>query len=273
MKTAARKDKKSLVLDDFLGKVQQARKSFEMRDAPLDWPALERNRATKRALEDLVEAGAKHCASIWTNGSDLLDSFGDKLYADSIKQDEFSRRRIAPDFMRPVLRTTFQLGVDTAVRMPPKDPPQPVFDLKALSSALVKLGEKFSAASRNEDVRERMNSLQNSGVMMQSLEDLAQAMAAMAGNLDAAAAIKFKRVRLGSPNPQVRFAMYLANWVTECAGRPHLPSLSRLFEAGFAARKRPAPLWIGRLEIEMNRQLRQRFESAKLFTRTENSAG
>jgi len=68
------------------------------------------------------------------------------------------------------------------------------------------------------------------------------------------------RLRIDSPNPQVRFALYLAGWIDACTGRKHYKQLRALAAAAFIAgdRHREPPKWIDRLEIEMNRKMMKR---------------
>jgi hypothetical protein len=76
--------------------------------------------------------------------------------------------------------------------------------------------------------------------------------------LESVANLKVIKVRRGSPNPQVRFTLYLANWVKRGTGRPHYALLSDLIEAAFQASGKKPPKWIERLEIEMNREIKYR---------------
>ncbi len=260
-----------LVLDDFLAEIRNARRQFAMRGAPLDWSEMEQDSAVRVALDRLVAAGVKHRTVFATLRNELLAPLGEQIYGELLEEMP-DRVKIAPDYGRSVLRTTFHLGIDTVVRLPAKDPKPKKVDLRALSSALAKLAEKLSAAGRDEDVRQRMDSLRKTGVEVHRLEDTAKDMTVMAANLHAAAARKLTRIRLGSPNPQVRFAMYLADWVTACTQRPHYALLTTLLEAGFAARELRAPAWTGRLEIEMNLKRRLRRKWAQMLRQAQSPA-
>jgi hypothetical protein len=61
-----------------------------------------------------------------------------------------------------------------------------------------------------------------------------------------------------SPNPQVRFAMYLVRWIVACTGRKHYRNLQTLAAATFVAAGHEPPAWVDRLEIDMNRRRKKR---------------
>jgi hypothetical protein len=63
---------------------------------------------------------------------------------------------------------------------------------------------------------------------------------------------------LGSPNPQVRLAIYVVRWFEASMGRRSYSELKGLIGAAFMAADKEPPPWIERLEIEMHRQGQKR---------------
>ena len=110
-----------------------------------------------------------------------------------------------------------------------------------------------------------MGFLETRGDTLVDLLDLANEMTEAARMLDAARKIKVRKIRPGSPNPQVRLALYFSNFVTACTGRPHYSDIKLLVDEGFHAFGE-APRWIDRLEIEKNMEAKHRRASAKAIT-------
>jgi len=63
---------------------------------------------------------------------------------------------------------------------------------------------------------------------------------------------------MDSPNPQVRFALYMVAWLEASTGRKQYENFSTLLEAAFKAARKGIPKWVDRLAIEMHGKLKRR---------------
>ena len=119
----------------------------------------------------------------------------------------------------------------------------------------------MGAAVRDDGIRAKLELLP----AKPELWKLPWAMQNAAEILESVANLKVIKVRRGSPNPQVRFTLYLANFVKRCTGRPHYALLADLIGAAFQAAGRKPPKWIDRLEIEMNREIKYRAKCGQML--------
>lgn len=69
---------------------------------------------------------------------------------------------------------------------------------------------------------------------------------------------KLHRILPDSPNPQVRFALYMAGWTEKCTGQPRYDLLKTLIQAAFHSAGKTVPKWVERLEIEMQSKKKRR---------------
>jgi hypothetical protein len=219
----------------------------------------------KLAIAKLVGASVSlHGNDIFSTVHPLLDKVGKDIYGEEIETEFELRRRILANRIEPVLQRALELGLQTVVTLPAKYAKERHTSkaILALGNALVDLSVRLSEATRSHDVNGRLQLYfdeQNTRAF--SLYHVAQEMQLAGTTLEAVARRRVKRYRLNSPNPQVSFAIYLANWIETCTGQPHYAILKTLIEAAFQAAGRVSPKWIDRLEIEMHahRKHRQAF--------------
>src|SRR5260370_42291088 len=80
-----------------------------------------------------------------------------------------------------------------------------------------------------------------------------------AATLNALAKLKkVKSLPLDCRNPQVRVALYMADWLNASTGKKQYGSLSTLIAAAFYASGEHSPPWADRLPIEMHRHRQYR---------------
>jgi len=246
------KTDKALVLDDFLAVIEDARRWFEIAPAELSLDSLGLSQKTRsavtRMLNDTIEL---HQGQVFTTVNPLLDHLGDDIYGEEIETVFAPRRQVSPERQRDVLCRVLELMLQIVVALPSKDSAH--LDRKAqksLVSALRKLSEELHAAVRDDRLRGQLDLL----LAEPEFWKVSWALQDAAETLESAANLKMNRFRRGSPNPQIRCTLYLANWVKRCTGRPHYALLADLIEAAFQASGKKPPKWIDRLEIEMTRK-------------------
>lgn len=66
------------------------------------------------------------------------------------------------------------------------------------------------------------------------------------------------RLKINSPNPQVRLALYVVGWFEASTGREQYAHLETLVRAAFLSAGEKTPKWVGRLAIEMHLHLQRR---------------
>lgn len=244
--------RRSLVLDDVLFQIGEAYRTFKITPVELSMSQLGISPKTGVALARMLrETIERHQGEIFTMRHPVLESIGDDIYEDEMKTGFAPRYHVSPGRQTEVLRKVLELGIQVVAVLPSKNSDH--LDgkaLKSLASNASKLSEKIRAAASDPHVQERMNFLP--GVpQIRKLSTDAQVTAQILNSL---AKLKVKVERFASPNPQIRFALYLAGWIDACSGRQRYALLADLLEAAFRASNKNPPKWINRLEIEMNRR-------------------
>ena len=255
-----------LVLDDFLAQINEACRSFKIALPELSLDRLGLSRKTsntvERIFQDTIE---RHQRQIVTTAHSLLDDLGDDIYGEEIETEFAPRHLVALARQRDALRRVLELGLQVIVSLPSEYPcPRDGKALdgkaqKSLISALRRRSEEVCDAADDDVIRAKLELLS----AVPKLKELSSAMQSAAEVLDSVARMKVIKVRQGSPNPQVRFALYLVNWIKTCASRPNYAVLADLIQAAFYASKKEPPAWTNRLEIEMNREIKSRAKWAQ----------
>jgi hypothetical protein len=251
-----------LVLDDFLAQVEYARQSFKLQRPNFGLKEVESYPGSAPAVGRFVrDTLGWHHGEVCAKPHPLLDELGTKIYGAPINTAVYSGRTLSPALVGYVLRRVLELGLQTIVQLPPKDP-RPEYSPKtilSLASALVKYGAKVGTALRETELRERIGFiLVEDHATRNRLMQIEAEMQWAGKTLQAIVESKLKRLRLGSPNPQVRFALYLAGWIQACTGRPRYDLLEMLLDASFDSAGKAVPKWVGRLDVEMHLQRNQR---------------
>lgn len=258
---------RQMCLDDFLAVIDQTTRWFAL-DAPKCVKQIGSYPGAKAAMESLVrDTMALHDGEVYTRPHLQLEALGKSIYGEPVTNPAYSGHRISSPCLGRVLQHVFDLGLQTIVRLPSRDPKpsHTTKQLKALASALSRDAERVSTAFGDNWVRERIRLLsQVPGADPPSHWKVVSEMRKAAEFLSAVANLKVIKVPLGSPNPQVRHAMYFENFLVTCTGRPQYARLQTLLQAAFYAAKKEVPRWVDRLAIEMNlqRKHRQRFSRA-----------
>jgi hypothetical protein len=242
-----------LVLDDFLHAIVCARRSAKSQPPSFHLQDVERYPGAAPAVEKIVqETVDRHKGQLLVKPCPLLEDLGSKIYGYRIDTDAYSGRSISPTSVKSVLRRAVELGLQTIVQLPSRDSKE--YNRKkllSLASALSKYGADLSRVLCDEELAGRINCIfegayANRNRLMQAGEEMQWA----GKTLERVAKTKLRRLRRDSPNPQVRFALYTADWIHASTGSRHYALLQALTEAAFYSAGKAAPKWVERLEIE-----------------------
>jgi hypothetical protein len=130
-----------------------------------------------------------------------------------------------------------------------------------LASRLSKLAEEADVVLKQKETGDRFRAYfaENNDADRVHLLRIAEEMRWAAGRLkEVLAHTRLVKSRLSSPNPQVRFALYIAGWFEASTGRVQYELLETLITAAFLAAGSETPKWASRLAIEMHSQRRWR---------------
>lgn len=248
--------RKGLLLDDFLGEIRYAPKYFGVHRRSLNSQRFAAYPGARRAMEKIIRATVEwQRGEVYAQSDSLLAKLGKGIYGDPLSKRPL-RFQIAPQFLEAVLQRVLQLGLETIVCLPQSDEkPYTAKEFKASAKTLRKAAERVRATDRRAGVRERIGCLpQPASGHKPELWTLAGEMLQAADMLEAAGKLKIRR-RTGSPNPQVRLALYVATFIEACTGQQHYARLKTLLAASFhSIGKDTVPKWVERLEVEMTLQ-------------------
>jgi hypothetical protein len=258
------KEKNSLVLDDVLWATVDIRKQFTLPKPHFGLKQIERVAGARKALGEIIEATKRKWGpEICSKRHALLKDLGRSVYAEEVKGRAFSGYwRLSPSHVDRALRRVFEIALQTLFQLPARDPKvQRAQDkLVSLASQFRKLAERVYPVVQTDERVGVYFSRTESGERLRLLALPAELRWA-AEMLNAVSSDKrIVRLRMDSPNPQVRFALYLVGWIEVCTGRKHYKHLQTLAAAALAAadEHREHPKWLDRLEIEMTRKMNKR---------------
>lgn len=257
------KEAQRLVLDGFLCATADTRRCFQL-SAPKFGERQIRSYTGAAAAMDRIVADTltHHGSEIYSKVHPLLAEDRVEMYADRVSlPGPYSRHRIHSAWVERALRRVLEVGLQTVVQLPCRDPKAGYSTkrVKALASALRKSAEQVDHLFLEEEAVFRIT--KHFGPSPGDKIRLFKVGAEMrwaAGALDAIARLKVRKIHADSPNPQVRFALYLGGWFEACTGKKHYEILKNLLAAAFyAAGKRP-PKWVERPALEMYSKRRRR---------------
>jgi hypothetical protein len=158
------------------------------------------------------------------------------------------------------LRRVFEIGLQTLSQLPARDP-----KVQRSGDKLILLASQFSRLANkvdpviHTDKRIRVYLRRVGSKKKMRLRGLSAELRRAAEMLKTVSSkARIVKVRINSPNPQVRFALYLAGWIEACTGRKLYKHLQTLAAAALAAADGQHPKWLDRLEIEMTRKMNKR---------------
>jgi len=264
-------EKNPLVLDGVLWAIVHIRKQFKLQKLNFRLEQIESVEAARKALGLIIQAAkGRHGSEIYSKGHSLLEELGPEIYAKNIKGSTFSGyRRISPSHVDRALRRVFEIALQTLSELPARDlKVQRSRDkLISLASQLSRLANKLDPVIRaDKRIRVYLPSVRSKKRIVRSkkrmrLDRLSTELRWAAEMLKTVySETRIVKLGINSPNPQVRFALYLAEWIEACTGRKYYKYLQTLAAAALAAadEHREHPKWLDRLEIEMTRKMNKR---------------
>jgi hypothetical protein len=255
-----RSESKGLILDDCLNQFAEVRRQFRLTAPVLNLRQIEAEAGAKTTLATVIkDILSRHGSDIFSKQHPLLSELGDEIYAEPICTSVYSGSRIREDRVSQTLRRVIEVGIQTIVQLPRREnvPASVPRRLKSAASALKRSADSLSAALINPDVRRYIELLDDQARFAKILK-MSSEIRCAADTLDAAAALKVKRIRMNSPNPQTSVTMSLIGWMRMATGRPHYEGVTMLIQAAFSAAGKPTPRWVERLPIEMHAQKKWR---------------
>ena len=254
--------KHSLCLDDYLAAVDDMRRRFGLPTPEFGLKEIENYVGSRKAIEETVkDTCERHASRIYSKSHPLLAAVGKEIYSKAIVTPAYSGFKIRPNCIGKTLRRAIEVGLQTVVQLPPRDPSRGYRSrqLKSLALALRKCAKQLSVALQSDEVRERLKLLpqkeRDSKLQLGQLDDEMQRAADV---LQAVATLRVPRVKMGSLNPQVRFAVYFVRWIQACTGSQRYGTVATLIAAAFAATRKNTPPWVERLAIERHLQSEHR---------------
>jgi hypothetical protein len=253
-----------LPLDDFLSAIDDTRAQFKLPKPHFGLEQLERGAGAKKALSEITAATKKkYGTEICSKRHFLLEELGLAIYAGKITNSAFSGYwRISPLHVDRALRRVFEIALQTLSQLPARDSKvaRAKDKLVSLASHFSKLATKVDSAIQTEKRIGEYLKGESSGERLRLLGLPAELRRAAETLKQVSSKSRIPKLRINSPKPQVRFALYLAGWIEACTGKKHYKHLQTLAAAAFAVadQDRDPPKWVDRLEIEMTRKMGRR---------------
>ncbi len=250
-KTGAVVDK-GLLLDDFVGVVDQLRREHGLPSASFSLDRVEKDCPwTKDIVANLILRTIKvNSDGIFAAEHPLLSKLGGEVSGPM----GIPPYRIPREAVDHNLRRVLEAALQTLTLLPNRDPlsEYPPKNMRALSLRLSKIAAKMASALTCADVYNRF-SYEDQARLRRLPGELAWTADALKKALSTT-----RRMKTDSPNPQVRFALYLIAFLEGCTGRMDYRSATTLIRAAFTAAKKNPPKWIDRLAIEMHAKRKTR---------------
>ena len=264
---------KGLVLDEILTSISDTRRIYALPQAKFGLKQIEREAAVKAVVEGIIRSTVvQHAPDIYAKPYPLLDKIYNIRRGKRINKPGFySGRRIVPAHAAEVLRLVLESALQTIIQLPKKDPPlkHGTRELKQLAIHCDKLAKEIDGLFRIREVRNRASVYfrQSKGSGLDSIFWQADELQRTAETVRSILANTcLVRPKTDSPNPQVRFALYLIGWFEASSGRKQYAPFKALVNGAFAANDRDTPAWVHRLEIEMTRRRARRKAWARSIT-------
>jgi len=246
------------------------RRTFKLEEPSFDLQDVESEAGAGVAVQAIVDETVKrHGSEIYAKQHDLIADQGAPVYGEWTQTQVYSGHRIPVDKIETVLRRTIELGLQIVTQLPSQDQkPARMSKLKPLATSLHRLAAKVDAALRHEEVQARMRILSEENVSRgEFLPALSRDLRRGAEAFGAMAKIKVRRVWSDSRNPQIRWATYFVQWITNSTGSQQYAEITTLFDAAFVAAGKRTPRWVGRLAVEMNLKRKRRKKSVRTISK------
>ena len=246
---------KGLALDDILSVVDQMNRTYGI---PNTRVSLDRMAQDIPPVKAIVAKFLRRTTEICNGGvfarehpslSDLGQDF-------VTLPGRMPRYRIPPESVNRNLRSVLEAALGTLVMLPSKDPKSEygVDKTRSLIRSLSKMAGQMRTAVEFPDVIGRFDTEDRTRLSRLPTE-LALASGALERALSTTKRIKIKMDR---SNPQIRFALYLIDWLEACTGNKGYESAKTLFDAAFKVSGKSVPKLVERLAIEMHDKRRIR---------------
>jgi hypothetical protein len=253
-----------LVLDDFLQEIDRTRSGFHLRDATFGLKEIEGQGGAEQALEEIIlKVIKRNGQKICSRRRPLFSGVTPKVYGVKVGSSRFPRWRIRPKYLRPVLRTLLARALQTLVCLPAKDnkPTNTTHQLRALARHLLKASQEarstFGCNETNSRIATYFRGSRDPG--KERLYQIPGEMEWAGETLSTICAhTRLFGSKMDSPNPQVRFGLFVLGWIGQAAGQPRYELSRTLMSAAFAASNLEPPKWIDRLAIEMSSKRERR---------------
>jgi hypothetical protein len=227
----------------------------------------------REALEMLIQSTIdRHGAEICARPHPLLSKINAGVYSERFVSKVYSGWRISPKWIPQSLKKLLEVSLQTIPQLPTLDPKLDYSPkkLKLLASHFRKVGEEADALLQKNEVLARVRAYfaEASEGDQTLLFRVAEEMRRVADLVDAMIAhTRVERPKMNSPNPQVRFVLYIVDWFKASTGRQQYAPLEALVTAAFSAAGEETPKWVGRLAIEMHYHRRRRRQWASSLFR------
>ncbi len=267
---------RGLILDDFLWGIHGIRKDFNLRTPKFGLREIEQYPGASDALERVISGTVKrHGSEIYSKPDPLISEISRDIHSERIATEAYSGWRISPDWVGRALGKVLERALQTVAQLPSQDPKQDYSPkrLKSLASHFRKLSEEANLVPGQRESLGRIwayfreNGQADRDRLMRVAEQMRWAAETLEAVISRTTAVKSK---MDSPNPQVRFALYMAGWSEACTGREQYEPLATLIGAAFFAHGKETPKWTDRLAVEMHykRERRKRHVEQHLLSRS-----
>jgi len=274
-------NKQGLVLDDFLWATYDMRRHFDLRTPQFGLKQIEQYPGARETVGRLIQATIdRHGGEIYSKPGRLLSEISTDIYSERVATPAYSGRKISPKWIGQSLRKLLEEALQTLAQLPDRDskPDYSPRKLRLLASHFSKLAEEADAVLQQKEARDRFlayfrgNGEAGRDRLLRIAEEMRWAAATLSVMISRTRVVKS---HISSPNPQVRFALYMAGWFKASTRREQYAPLATLITAAFCVAGKETPKWVDRLAVEMHLQRRRRkshFLSSRLYSQTSNSA-
>jgi hypothetical protein len=245
------------VLDNFLEEIDQISKSSHVPKAHFGLKEIERYPRAKEALEGIImRLMERNGLVVYSHRHPLVTGVSPNIYGEEAGLGGYPRWRIRTKYIRPAVRVLLERALQILVHMSPKDEmlTDNTRQLQTLASSLLTLSDKADKTFKSNVTKKRIAKwfVYSNEPNQERIFRLVAEMAWVGETINTICAeTRLIKTRIDSPNPQVRFALYIVDWIDRLTGGPRYEAVSVLITAAFYAAKLEHPKWVERLAIEM----------------------
>lgn len=254
-----------MVLDDILAEIRHTRRTYGLPEPKFGLEQIEREAGAKSAANRIIRSTlARHATEIHSKPDPIFDKICDIRRGKRMNKPGFySGWRIPPAHAAEVLRVLLERALQTIVQLPQKDPAwkDGTRELKLLALHCEKLAKEIRGVFGIRGVCNRASVYftESPGPGLDQFFRQAEELQRTAETVRSILAkTRLVRQKTDSPNPQVRFALYLIGWFEASTGKKQYLPFKTLLSGAYAANEMDTPAWVERLEIEMTRHRARR---------------